>query len=289
MKTTNGGSNWFNQSSGTLLNIFELYFTNQNTGWVVAGDAGSPSNGLILKTTNSGLNWFTQFTTTALYSITFYNDNIGSAVGKSGVIYKTITGGELAPSAPILLSPSNGSTNVSLTPTLFWNVVTNALSYKVQVSPLSNFSVIVDSATVTTNQRTIPNGKLNIASTYFWRVNASNIYGTGPWSDVWSFSTILTKINKTGQNIPEIYSLGQNHPNPFNPTTTIRYDLPKSEFVKLVIFDALGREVETLVNEKQSPGTYETTFDGSNSSSGVYYYKIIAGDYTLTKSMILIK
>ncbi|HEY5122801.1 MAG TPA: T9SS type A sorting domain-containing protein [Ignavibacteria bacterium] len=80
-----------------------------------------------------------------------------------------------------------------------------------------------------------------------------------------------------------------NYPNPFNPITKIRYDLPKNGYVKLVVFDALGREIETLVNEKQSPGTYEVTFDASQYSSGVYFYKIEAGDFNAMKRMVLIK
>jgi len=80
-------------------------------------------------------------------------------------------------SNPILLSPSNNSINNSLTPTLFWNTVSNALSYTVQVSSLIGFGIINDSATVTTNQHQIPNGKLNCALTYYWRVRANDEFG----------------------------------------------------------------------------------------------------------------
>jgi 3',5'-cyclic AMP phosphodiesterase CpdA len=89
----------------------------------------------------------------------------------------------------------------------------------------------------------------------------------------------------TGTN----YKLSQNYPNPFNPSTAIRYDLPKAGFVKLTVFDALGREVESLVNEKQSAGTYEVTFSGMNYPSGVYFYRLQSGDYTDTKRLLLLK
>ena len=89
--------------------------------------------------------------------------------------------------------------------------------------------------------------------------------------------------------VPSAYSLGQNFPNPFNPTTNIRYALPKSGMVKLVVFDALGREVETLVNESQQAGKYETKFSGSALTSGVYFYKLSVGDFTETKRMLMIK
>ena len=96
-------------------------------------------------------------------------------------------------------------------------------------------------------------------------------------------------IKQISEVVPSKYSLEQNYPNPFNPTTNIRYELPKNGFIRFVVFDMLGREVETLVNEKQTPGTYEVTFDASKYSSGVYYYKLITDGFSETKKMILIK
>jgi len=99
----------------------------------------------------------------------------------------------------------------------------------------------------------------------------------------------LIGITTLGKNIPESFSLKQNYPNPFNPSTNIRYDLPKNGFVKLVVFDALGREVETLVNENQPAGTYEATFNASVYSSGVYFYRLTTDYFCNTKKMLLIK
>ena len=81
----------------------------------------------------------------------------------------------------------------------------------------------------------------------------------------------------------------QNYPNPFNPTTVIKWSLKEAAFVTLKIYDVMGREVGTYVNEKLNIGIYETTFDGSDLSSGVYYYKLQAGNFTDTKKMMLIK
>ncbi|TRZ66348.1 T9SS C-terminal target domain-containing protein [bacterium] len=96
-------------------------------------------------------------------------------------------------------------------------------------------------------------------------------------------------VKTIGENIPGSYSLRQNYPNPFNPTTKIQYSIPHSGMVKIVVFDALGREVETLVNENQTAGTYEATFNASKYSSGVYFYKITTAGFTDTKRMIMIK
>jgi len=98
-----------------------------------------------------------------------------------------------------------------------------------------------------------------------------------------------TGIKNTNSEIPSKYSLHQNYPNPFNPSTTIQYAIPKGGLVKLVVFDALGSEVETLVNESLQPGKYEIEFDGSNFSSGVYYYRLFVGDIMETKRMVLMK
>ncbi len=89
--------------------------------------------------------------------------------------------------------------------------------------------------------------------------------------------------------VPASFSLSQNYPNPFNPETRIKFDLPKSAFTILKIYDALGREIETLVNEQLNPGTYEAGWNASNCTSGVYFYKLSAGDYTDTRRMVLLK
>ena len=99
----------------------------------------------------------------------------------------------------------------------------------------------------------------------------------------------LTAIKEINSEIPEIYSLSQNYPNPFNPSTIINYQLPKSGEVKLIIYDAIGREVKTLVNEQQNAGSYQIEFDGSNFPSGVYFYKLSATEFTETKKMVMIK
>ncbi len=111
-------------------------------------------------------------------------------------------------------------------------------------------------------------------------------YGESVWKR--SLSEIIG-IRNISTEIPSKYSLSQNYPNPFNPATNIRFEIPKSGNIKLVVFDALGREVETLVNEKQAAGTYEATFNALQYPSGVYFYRITSEGYSETKRMILIK
>jgi hypothetical protein len=101
-------------------------------------------------------------------------------------------------------------------------------------------------------------------------------------------SFILTAIVQNTEAANE-FSLGQNYPNPFNPGTMIKFDIPKSALVKLTIYDVLGKEVAVLVNENLTAGSYSAELNASNLPSGVYFYKLSAGDYTATKKMVLIK
>ncbi|MCZ6703734.1 MAG: T9SS type A sorting domain-containing protein, partial [Ignavibacteria bacterium] len=85
------------------------------------------------------------------------------------------------------------------------------------------------------------------------------------------------------------YSLSQNYPNPFNPVTKIKYSVPSSEIVQIKVFDVLGTEIKTLLNEYKQSGSYEIEFDASSLPSGVYFYRVISGSYSETKKMILLR
>ena len=101
-------------------------------------------------------------------------------------------------------------------------------------------------------------------------------------------------IQKLGNNVPEVYELNQNYPNPFNPTTKIKFSIPQIaagtvQDVRITVFDILGKEVSVILNEKLQAGNYEVTFDGSNLSSGMYFYRIQAGNFVETKKFALVK
>ena len=90
-------------------------------------------------------------------------------------------------------------------------------------------------------------------------------------------------------SLPLEFKLEQNYPNPFNPVTVIKFKVPSSQVVTLKVYDLLGREVATLVNEEKAPGSYEVKFDGSNLASGTYFYRLQAGDFVQTKKMLLMR
>ena len=91
------------------------------------------------------------------------------------------------------------------------------------------------------------------------------------------------------ETAPSSFQLYQNYPNPFNPSTTINYSIPKKEFVLLKVYDVLGKEIATLVNEEKRQGSYSAKFNGNNLSSGVYFYKIESGNFTKVNKMLLLK
>ena len=99
----------------------------------------------------------------------------------------------------------------------------------------------------------------------------------------------MTGVNKTYAEVPDHFSLSQNYPNPFNPNTNIKFQIAKLSDVKLIIYDVLGREITTLVNEQLKLSTYEVEWDGTNYPSGVYFYKLITQYYSETRKMVLIK
>jgi len=195
----------------------------------------------------------------------------------------------LLPSAPTLISPSNGTIGTSTTPTLTWSNLPSIINYKIQISRVPNFTIIIDSTSVVTNQYIVPPGKLFDNITYFWRVNATNAFGSGPWSSVWSFTPQPTNFSLTGNEIPKETKLYNNYPNPFNPVTKIRFDVSISGPVNLKVFNIQGKEVAILVNSMLSAGSYETILNASSFPSGVYYYRIQTGEFSMTKRMVLVK
>ena len=97
------------------------------------------------------------------------------------------------------------------------------------------------------------------------------------------------QLHVTVNNIPSEYVLEQNFPNPFNPSTTIKYSIPENSFVTLSVFNSLGEKVAVLVSEMKEAGFYETKLDASNLSSGIYFYTLSTDNYFSTKKMILLK
>jgi len=113
-----------------------------------------------------------------------------------------------------------------------------------------------------------------------------NVFGTMGDHDL---VNVVTDVRDLQNGTPVTYELSQNYPNPFNPTTMIRFAIPQEGMVNVKVFNTLGQEVATLVNEYRTAGNYEVDFNASSLTSGVYFYTITSNNFTLTKKMMLLK
>ena len=100
---------------------------------------------------------------------------------------------------------------------------------------------------------------------------------------------VVTSVEKEDNLTPKTFSLSQNYPNPFNPSTSIKFSIPEASNVVLKVYDILGSEVAVLVNEKVQAGNYTVKFDASQFASGMYIYSIKAGEFNVSKKMMLLK
>jgi photosystem II stability/assembly factor-like uncharacterized protein len=271
-KTTNGGSNFSSQNMGIGF-FYSIYFTDANTGWLCG------AIGQIYKTTNAGTTWEvkTSNTTVDLNSVYFANNQTGWCSAANGRIFKTTNGGNNWVNF-------SGAGSCSLNAIYFndslsgWIAGCNGTVYKTINGGL-NWQLLP--TPVTGNLRSIRFVNMN---TGWCSGDSGKIIKTTNGG--------ITLISPLSNEIPEKFSLSQNYPNPFNPSTKIQFTISASSSVAqtfMSVYDILGREVTTLVNQQLSPGTYEVNWDASNQPSGLYFYKLTSGEYTETRKMILTK
>ena len=131
---------------------------------------------------------------------------------------------------------------------------------------------------------------LSTGATYHWRVQGRNDTSSGPFSESFEFSTASSVAVAPSGDLPQTFKLEQNHPNPFNPQTAIRYELAKGGPVQLLVFDMLGRKIQRRVDRYQSAGRYEVTFDAGQLPSGIYLYRLVTGNGSevATRRMVLL-
>lgn len=159
------------------------------------------------------------------------------------------------------------------------------LTYKIYRGVDSLNVALIDSTTLTSYS----DSSVISGATYFYRIAALDLTNfEGAKSFAANAMTIFTGV-KADLNLPKEYKLGQNFPNPFNPSTIIRYDLPKATFVHVAVCDVLGREVATLVDEMEQAGSRTVEFKAEFLPSGVYFYRLQAGSFAETKKLLIIK
>jgi|GEM_PF-944102 len=268
--------------------------------YVYAGDAGHESDWTqsydgIYRSTDNGENW-TQINDTL--------KNISSLAASgsdiiAGRYLPPIPGTDtvLPPLGDIFLSTDNGQS---------WSTFENGLPLHPQVYSIAiynknilvglsgayaNYSGPVYYSNISENSWTAIGDGLPILPIRSIYLNDSSVIVGTEHAGIWRMPLSgLTAVEPSKTNrTPENFKLEQNYPNPFNPTTVIEYSLPFESPVKLEIFDILGREISTLINKNQKAGAYSVKFNGGNLSSGVYFYRITAGNLVATKKLLIVK
>ena len=263
--STNSGANWTRASSGltdTTVISLAVSGTNLFAGTQAGGAFLSTDNGTSWTAVNSGL------TNSFVQAFAVVGTNIFAGTG----------GG-------VFLSTNNGTG---------WTAVNSGLTKSVLALAVSGTSLFAGTQNsgvyLSTNSGAnwIAVGLSN--TIYSLAVRGTNLFA-GARGGVWRrpLSEMVTSVERLSSNVPTHFSLEQNYPNPFNPSTIISFGVPSKSFVSLKVFNVLGAEIATLVNENKVPGTYQVTWDASGYPSGVYLYRLIAGGKVLTGKMNLLK
>jgi len=325
--TTNGGTNWTFVTLPSPVTPFVdvIHFFNANTGFII----GDPAGGFwcYYWTTNAGANWTFGPAPAATGSEAGWNN--AYCVLDTGHIWfgtnntKIYKGGLRSGFTSV---PTVGAYSFGVA---FFNLNTGVASMTTSTPSVSANNVTTNGGSTWTagflpagiqfGLKAIPNtpygfmagaratgGGIYLSTNY--GVNWTSVYTTAAsvyalafanantgWAGasggtIYKWAGTLNGVNTINNSVPNSYTLEQNFPNPFNPTTTINYSIPKASIVTLKVYNALGVEVMTLVNgEFQSANNYTYTADFSKLSSGVYYYTIKAGDFSSTKKLMLVK
>jgi hypothetical protein len=164
------------------------------------------------------------------------------------------------------------------------------------ITVMSSWSITSNQFTITKNLNSNPLGSswpLTLQGTFSangeqvsgtWNANVAGSLCSGSWGPAGRVVSV-----DENREIPQQFALGQNFPNPFNPSTTIPFELPQKSAVRLTIFTALGQQVDQLVNGDMEAGYHEMQFDGSELSSGMYFYRLSAGDFVETRTFLLLR
>jgi photosystem II stability/assembly factor-like uncharacterized protein len=318
-KTTDGGVTWNNVAitGAGGLTLYSVQFRDTSNGYIVGGTA---SAGYVMKTTDGGITWTNpplQIAALPLFAVKHIDDVRAVTVGNSGTIFATTDSGAtwegrtappgalrplrslsvvgntvFAAGDTVVIVSTNGGTNwirktTGLTTPRLLNDISMVNVYTGwAVGDVGTIQKTNDGGSTWTSQQT-PYPTRNIRSISFRPGLAFWVGVAGTMAR--NSDPIIPSVRDAPRGTPSEFALLQNYPNPFNPSTRILFEVPRSTFVVLKVFDVLGREVATLVNEEMRPGRYERPFDGSGLASGVYFYRLHAGTFVQTKKLLLMK
>ncbi len=316
-RTVNGGLNWTQINVGGSYFLTAFSFTDLNTGWV----SGGPLK--IMKTTNNGVNWVSQseFTTYTYSSIHMANANTGFAADYFQRLVKTTNGGSnwidvpgpagfyeiwgtfMTDANTVYCCGESGKVIKSTDQGLNWTVYNTFLQRNLYAIHFINSntgycvgdsSLIIRTSNAGLNWTVLSSPPSDQSSssalTCISFINDNTGYAAGNDGTVLYTTTGgLTPVEIINTEIPCNFDLIQNYPNPFNPETNIEFTIAATNYVKLTIFDAAGKEIENPLNQQLKPGTYNILWHASAYPSGVYFYSLVTNVSSQTRKMILIK
>jgi photosystem II stability/assembly factor-like uncharacterized protein len=293
-RTTNGGLNWQKLDNGIFGSTYpnKIYFINSRIGF-------ASNSSLLFRTTNSGYNWSQVTNNNGFNDMVFIDSLTGYKTYDS--TRKTTDGGItwIAQKRPKLIVENSLYKFALINKDTIWGVggsILTTLGYRGVLYNTTNGGLnwgyqIPDTINININNYYLIDF-LNKSNGWAHHTNNKGIHTTVGGND----TTFFTNIKEQITNISFYFELGQNFPNPFNPVTKIKYFIKNSvssiqySEVKLIVYNIVGKEITTLVNNKQTKGDYEVRFDGSNLSSGVYFYTLfVDGNRIDTKKMLMIK
>ncbi len=323
LHTVDGGNQWTGQSSGTNLTLRSVIFVDDSQGWIVGED------GIILHTLDGGANWQNQNSGTASYldDVDFFDANLGWAVcsGDHGKILRTNDGGTnwqtlYLPTTNLIFAADFIDSNIGWVGTAGVDILKttnggNSWTMQYQ-NPLSPYDVIGSMYFIDQNNGWAVGYDGRITSTIdggnTWVEKISGVHNyltdvcfvdehhgwvVGKEGLILQAKSAITSIGNhsiSQESTPDKFFLFNNYPNPFNPTTTIQYDIPQTVRVVLKIYNMLGQQVKTLVDEVQSPGQKSVIWNGTDEqgkvvSSGIYFYQFQSENNLITKKMMFLK
>jgi photosystem II stability/assembly factor-like uncharacterized protein len=273
--TTNSGGAWTTRNSPSQGDyLYSICFVDENNGWCSGYNWYQPFRGIILHTTNGGLIWEYQLEDTNsnnIQSMQMWDSQQGIGVGTAGGIYKTTDGGSSWSKMQVQNAPQ-------LSSVMYEN------QYRIWAAGADGYIICsLDGGANWSIDTTLAGYDLNDVFVY----QNQKYVVTEDGMVFYNFDP--TFIENPDAPIPAAYSLYQAYPNPFNLTTTIAFSIAEPLYVKLTVYDLLGREIRIISEGEKPAGNYNILFNGSELSSGVYFYRLQAGDYSLTKRMVLLK
>jgi photosystem II stability/assembly factor-like uncharacterized protein len=296
--TTNGGANWQQQNSPSNSFMTSASFPETGVGWICGRD------GAILHTTDGGGTISYEIYERNYLNLSIPDPGETNDLIEVQIVPKTQNGFSLSGVAVLIDSVIHPDVS-DLAFVLSHDGVTDTLIAQSEIAGSNIFYCsLTDAASNPLEEGESPYGggyKPHSSLSVFSGMNPNGewaltvidlVSGNSGTLQAWGlklFFDVATGVEPDYSNLPNDFKVYQNYPNPFNPSTTINWQMPQDGLVTLKIYDVLGREIITLVNEELNAGKHEAMFDASRFSSGIYFYQLKAEDYINTKKMILIK